>query len=98
MFPFLRNLMQHEELLDFVFAGTHKLEELGAEVLVICADVSQAAPLHNAIKQVRAHWGNLHGAIHAAGMIDTSSNVRLSLMILGWFSIVSPCSRHQVFI
>jgi hypothetical protein len=31
VFPFLRNLMQHEEPLDFVFAGTHKLEELGAE-------------------------------------------------------------------
>jgi hypothetical protein len=31
IFPFLRNLMQHEEPLDFVFAGTHKLEELGAE-------------------------------------------------------------------
>lgn len=31
IFHFLRNLMQHEENVDFVLAGTHKLEELGAE-------------------------------------------------------------------
>jgi hypothetical protein len=30
----------------------------------------------------------------AAGTMDTSSNVKLSSMILGWFPIVSPCSRH----
>jgi hypothetical protein len=31
IFHFLRNLMQHEEKVDFIFSGTHKLEELGAE-------------------------------------------------------------------
>jgi hypothetical protein len=30
VFPYLRNLMQHEPRLDFIFSGTHKLEELGA--------------------------------------------------------------------
>ncbi len=30
IFPFLRNLMQHEARIDFIFSGTHKLEELGA--------------------------------------------------------------------
>jgi hypothetical protein len=30
IFPFLRNLMQHEPRIDFLFSGTHKLEELGA--------------------------------------------------------------------
>ena len=30
IFLFLRNLMQHEEKLDFIFSGTHKLEELGS--------------------------------------------------------------------
>ena len=47
------------------------LEELGAEVLVISADVAQAAQLREAIEQVCARWGNLHGVIHAAGTIDT---------------------------
>jgi len=31
IFSFLRNLMQHEERVDFIFAGTHKLEELGGD-------------------------------------------------------------------
>jgi hypothetical protein len=31
IFQFLRNLMQHEEKIDFIFAGTHKLEELGSD-------------------------------------------------------------------
>jgi hypothetical protein len=31
IFQFLRNLMQHEEKLDFIFSGTHKLEELGSD-------------------------------------------------------------------
>jgi hypothetical protein len=30
IFAFLRNLMQHEPRLDFLFSGTHKLEELGS--------------------------------------------------------------------
>lgn len=30
IFPFLRNLMQHERPVDFIFAGTHRLEELAA--------------------------------------------------------------------
>jgi hypothetical protein len=40
VFPFLRNLMQHEDLLDFVFAGTHKLEELGAEYWSILFNIA----------------------------------------------------------
>ncbi len=40
IFPFLRNLMQHEESVDFVFAGTHKLEELGAEYWSILFNIA----------------------------------------------------------
>ncbi|CAG0937753.1 phthiocerol/phenolphthiocerol synthesis type-I polyketide synthase E [Thermoflexales bacterium] len=46
------------------------LEELGAEVLVVSADVAQAAQLRTAIEQARAKWGAMHGVIHAAGTID----------------------------
>jgi hypothetical protein len=40
VFPHLRNLMQHEQPLDFVFAGTHKLEELGAEYWSILFNIA----------------------------------------------------------
>jgi hypothetical protein len=40
IFAFLRNLMQHEARLDFVFSGTHKLEELGAEYWSILFNIA----------------------------------------------------------
>ena len=40
IFPFLRNLMQHEPRLDFVFSGTHKLEELGSEYWSILFNIA----------------------------------------------------------
>ncbi len=40
LFAFLRNLMQHEPRLDFLFSGTHKLEELGAEYWSILFNIA----------------------------------------------------------
>ncbi len=40
IFPYLRNLMQHERKVDFVFAGTHKLEELAAEYWSILFNIA----------------------------------------------------------
>ncbi len=40
IFPFLRNLMQHEPRLDFLFSGTHKLEELGADYWSILFNIA----------------------------------------------------------
>jgi hypothetical protein len=40
IFPYLRNLMQHERKVDFVFAGTHKLEELGAKYWSILFNIA----------------------------------------------------------
>jgi hypothetical protein len=40
IFPFLRNLMQHEPRVDFLFSGTHKLEELGAEYWSILFNIA----------------------------------------------------------
>ncbi|MFO7682746.1 MAG: hypothetical protein R6X34_22135 [Chloroflexota bacterium] len=45
IFQFLRNLMQHEEHVDFVFSGTHKLEELGAEYWSILFNIAAYKPI-----------------------------------------------------
>ncbi len=45
IFQFLRNLMQHEEYVDFVFSGTHKLEELGAEYWSILFNIAAYKPI-----------------------------------------------------
>ncbi len=40
IFAFLRNLMQHEPRVDFVFSGTHKLEELCADYWSILFNIA----------------------------------------------------------
>ena len=40
IFAFLRNLMQHEPRIDFIFSGTHKLEQLGAEYWSILFNIA----------------------------------------------------------
>ena len=40
IFAFLRNLMQHESRIDFIFSGTHKLEQLGAEYWSILFNIA----------------------------------------------------------
>lgn len=45
IFQFLRNLMQHEQRIDFVFSGTHKLEDLGAEYWSILFNIAVYKPI-----------------------------------------------------
>jgi hypothetical protein len=45
IFQFLRNLMQHEQQLDFVFSGTHKLEDLGAEYWSVLFNIAAYKPI-----------------------------------------------------
>ncbi|PSO92161.1 MAG: hypothetical protein BRC46_09230 [Cyanobacteria bacterium QS_6_48_18] len=44
------------------------LEELGSQVLVISADISDRAAMQAAIFQAEAHFGSINGVIHAAGV------------------------------
>lgn len=45
IFQFLRNLMQHDDHVDFIFAGTHKLEELGAEYWSALFNIAAYRPI-----------------------------------------------------
>ncbi|MCP4654988.1 MAG: KR domain-containing protein, partial [bacterium] len=44
------------------------LEELGAEVLVLRADVGDQAAMRGVVDQIRQRFGALHGVFHAAGV------------------------------
>jgi phthiocerol/phenolphthiocerol synthesis type-I polyketide synthase E len=46
------------------------LEALGAEVLVVQADLADEAQMRAAVAQAMAHFGRIHGVIHAAGVTD----------------------------
>ncbi len=48
--------------------GVQRLEELGAEVLVVAADVADEAAMGEAVRQARERFGPIQGAIHAAGL------------------------------
>lgn len=48
--------------------GVQRLEELGAEVLVVAADVTDEAAMREAVRLARQRFGAVHGAIHAAGL------------------------------
>ena len=45
-----------------------ELEALGAEVLVLAVDVADAGQVEQAVQQVLARFGAVHGVIHAAGL------------------------------
>lgn len=45
IFQFLRNLMQHETRVDFIFSGTHKLEDLGAEYWSVLFNIAAYKPI-----------------------------------------------------
>ncbi len=55
--------------------AVQSLEELGAEVLVISADVCDPAAMAAAVDQAVARFGALHGVIHAAG-VTTGTSIR----------------------
>ncbi|HEX6899308.1 MAG TPA: SDR family NAD(P)-dependent oxidoreductase [Thermoanaerobaculia bacterium] len=48
--------------------AVRRLEELGAEVLVVAADVTDEAAMREAVRLARERFGAVHGAIHAAGV------------------------------
>ncbi|NPC81470.1 SDR family oxidoreductase, partial [Pyxidicoccus fallax] len=50
-----------------------ELEQRGAEVMVVRADVSDAAQLEAAVAQVEARFGALHGVLHCAGVTQGPS-------------------------
>ena len=47
-----------------------KLEKLGAEVLVLHADVTNLPEMRQAVATVREQYGAIHGAFHAAGILE----------------------------
>ncbi|UFZ04089.1 SDR family NAD(P)-dependent oxidoreductase [Bradyrhizobium ontarionense] len=50
--------------------AVQKLEELGAEVLTVAADVADETAMRHAFDEAEAHFGSIHGIIHAAGVTD----------------------------
>ncbi|PMB26517.1 hypothetical protein CEN47_15865 [Fischerella thermalis CCMEE 5319] len=68
-------LATHDEA-DSTSYKIHKvqeLEHLGAEVLVVSADVSNIEQMQSIIAQAQQQFGQLNGVIHAAGIVQGKS-------------------------
>ena len=46
------------------------LEALGAEVMVAAADITHLAQMKAVVKQARARFGDIHGVLHTAGVLN----------------------------
>jgi acyl transferase domain-containing protein/thioesterase domain-containing protein/acyl carrier protein len=51
-------------------AKLREIESLGAEVLAISADVTNSEQIEEALGIARQRFGDIHGVIHAAGLIE----------------------------
>jgi polyketide synthase PksJ len=61
-----------------------KLEEMGAEVLVMQADAGDKKQMKAAVTQAENRFGTIHGVIHAAGIMDE-----------GYFKLISDLDREN---
>lgn len=53
------------------------LEALGAEVLVLSADVADATQMTAVVEQIRSRFGQLNGIVHSAGVIPTGDTITM---------------------
>jgi NAD(P)-dependent dehydrogenase (short-subunit alcohol dehydrogenase family) len=60
--------LERDDQLGALIRQVHELEQQGAEVLVLRADVADEARMREAISQIHERFGALHGVIHAAGV------------------------------
>lgn len=65
-----------------------RLEEMGAQVEVMAADVAAPGRMAEVVAHCRETWGGLHGVIHAAGVADTDALRDLRE------ATVEDCARH----
>ncbi|MCA9926052.1 MAG: SDR family NAD(P)-dependent oxidoreductase, partial [Anaerolineales bacterium] len=58
----------HDEKTRQQIEAVRRIESMGAEVLVLQADVTDAAAVDTAVSTTLSHFGELHGVFHAAGV------------------------------
>lgn len=68
LWPALLNTEVEDSPLRLRLTAIQHMESLGAEVLVMAADVANAAQMQHVLAQSRATFGELHGVFHLAGV------------------------------
>lgn len=65
-----------EDSVSLKLRKVQELEKLGAEVLVVNADVANQQQMQAVVFEAQEHFGQLNGVIHAAGIIPEMSLIR----------------------
>lgn len=73
------NTHDEQNVISCKIRKVQELEELGAEVLVISADVTNSEQMEVAIAQAQEQFGQINGVIHAAGVPSGSMIQRETL-------------------
>ncbi|WP_198299660.1 type I polyketide synthase [Tumebacillus avium] len=68
--------------------NVRRLEALGAEVRIFNADVADVAQMRDVIAATEAEWGQIHGVIHAAGLVDPDTMTTIAE------TTVAECEPH----
>jgi polyketide synthase PksJ len=68
-----RSGLPSDEKDNLKMEAIRQLKELGAEVLVLAADVADREQMKAVVRRAETGFGVLHGAIHAAGVMDESA-------------------------
>lgn len=60
----------HDDKISIGIGKVRRLEELGADVLVLSGDVTDADRMQEIVNQGNDHYGEINGVIHGAGTIN----------------------------
>ncbi len=60
----------HDDKISIGIGKVRQLEELGADVMVLSADVTDSDGMKDIVAEVEAHYGEINGVIHGAGTIN----------------------------
>jgi acyl transferase domain-containing protein/NADP-dependent 3-hydroxy acid dehydrogenase YdfG/acyl carrier protein len=77
-----------EDIISRKIRQVQALEKLGAEVLVISADVGDEGQMQQAIAQATQHFGKINGVIHCAG--DLQKSIFQPIQI----TTINQCQAH----
>jgi acyl transferase domain-containing protein/alpha-ketoglutarate-dependent taurine dioxygenase len=75
-----------------------RIEELGAEIVVLSADVSDEAAMRRVVEMARSRFGRLNGVFHAAGIVGETSKSSIQELTVDEISRHFRPKAHGLFV
>ncbi|HEV2864151.1 MAG TPA: SDR family NAD(P)-dependent oxidoreductase [Pyrinomonadaceae bacterium] len=75
-----------------------RVEEMGAEVVVLSADVSDEAAMRRVVEVARSRFGRVNGVFHAAGIVGETSKCSVQELTVGEIGRHFRPKAHGLFV